>query len=45
MGAVAMDIDALHGLGIDIARNVTALFHNQHALSALLGLPGKHRTE
>ena len=41
MRTVFVDMDALDALGIDIARNVGALIHDQHGFSVGLGLMGE----
>ena len=43
MGTVAVDMDALHALGVDVARNVVPLINDEAALACLFGLMGKHR--
>ena len=39
-----MDVDTLDVLGVDVARNVGALIHDQHGFSVDLGLMGKDGT-
>ena len=45
MGAIAVDVDALHIFGIDVAGNVAALVHHQAGSSGIGGFPGKNRAE
>ena len=45
MRPIAVDIDALYRLGIDVACNVAALVHHQAALTRPMGLLCKHRTK
>ena len=45
VGTVAVDIDALHAFGVDIAADVAALVDDQHGLSGVHSLPGKGRAE
>lgn len=44
VGTVAVHIDALHRLGVDVARNVAALVDDKALLAGLLCLVGKHGT-
>ena len=41
---VFVDMDALNALGVDIARNVGALIHDQHGFAVGLGLMGEDGT-
>ena len=41
---VFVDMDALHALGVDVARNVGALIHDQHGFAVGLGLMGEDGT-
>ena len=41
---VFVDMDALNALGVDIARNVGALIHDQHGFAVDLGLMGEDST-
>ena len=45
MRAVAVHIDALHILGVDVARDMIALIDDQTLFACLFGLVGKHGTE
>ena len=45
MRAVAVHVDALHILGVDIARDMVALINDQTLFACLFGLVGKHGTE
>ena len=42
VGTIAVDVDALHRLGVDVARDVAALVEDEAALARLLGLVGEH---
>ena len=41
---VFVDMDALNALGVDVARNVGALIHDQHGFAVGLGLMGEDGT-
>ena len=43
MGAVPVDVDPLHLLGINVAGNVIPPVNHQAALAGLAGLMGKYR--
>ena len=43
VGAVAVDVDALHLFGVDVACDMTALVDDEAALAGFLGLMGKYR--
>ena len=45
MGAIDMDVDALHRFGVNIAGDVIPALDDQHGFSRVVGLPGKHRAE
>ncbi len=42
VGTVAVDVDALHRLRVDVTRDVISLIDDEAALARLLGLVGKH---
>ena len=41
MGTVLVDVNTFNILGIDIARNIGTLVHDQHRLSMRVGFMGK----
>ena len=41
---ILMDVDTLDVLGINVARNVGALIHDQHGFAVRLGLMGEDGT-
>ena len=45
MGAVHVNVDALHLFGVDIARHVVAFIHHQAGLALVHRLAGKHRAK
>ena len=45
MGAILVDMDALHRVGITVAADVLPALHHQTAFSLLMGLMGKHGTK
>ena len=45
MGAVNMDVDSLHRLGIHIAGDVRPLVDDQHRFACITALPGEHRAK
>ena len=45
MRTVAVHINALHGFGVDVARDMVALINDQTLFACLFGLVGKHGAE
>ena len=45
VGAIAVDVDVLHALGVDVAADVAALVDDQHGLTGVHSLTGKGRAK